>query len=384
MPSENVPHVWGRWLLQHGFKLPQKLRDIYYDQVKDYPGAEDRGVTYAPAVYAADQSDTAFISDLALKFLRLPGSSPWFLHISYLAPHPPYVAPEPYNRMYHPDGVPDFFKAPTPAEESGQHPYLALLLEKDAGGNWGAQRYPRDDKNMRQLRATYYGAMTHVDDFIGKVIDFLKQNGLYEDTIIIFGSDHGDQLGDHHLLGKSAYFDQSFHIPLIIRAPGEKMQPGRGRVVDAFTENIDIFPTILDLLGADIPSQCDGNSLLPFLLGDTPPKWRREVHWEMDFRDVVEGLPEKELGIGFEECCFNVIRDERYKYIHFAALPPLFFDLQNDPAELQNLAEDPGYAQLILKYAQKMISWRMANDERTLTHMLLGSNGVIERARNRS
>ncbi len=379
MPSEDAPHVWGRWLQAHGFDLPQDLRDIYYGQVKNYPGAEDRGVTYAPALYGADASSTAFVNDLALNFLRLPGPSPWFLHISYLAPHPPYVAPEPYHRMYHPDEVPDFIKAPSQQEESSQHPYLAFLLEQNAKGHWGSHRYPRDDKTMRQLRATYYGMMTEVDDAIGKVIDLLKQNGQYEDTIIVFGSDHGDQLWDHHLLGKSVYFDQSFRIPLIIRAPGEKLKSSRGRIVNAFTENIDIVPTILDLLGADIPRQCDGKSLLPFLKGDAPSKWRREVHWEMDFRDVAGGLPEKALGIAFEECCFSVIRDERYKYVHFAALPPLFFDLKNDPAELRNLAGDPGYAQLILEYAQKMISWRMVNDERTLTHMLLGPGGVVER-----
>ncbi len=157
------------------------------------------------------------------------------------------------------------------------------------------------------------------------------------------------------------------------------MKPSRGRFVDAFTENIDVVPTILDLLGADIPLQCDGKSLLPFLVDEIPPKWRREVHWELDFRYVAGGLPEKALGIGFEECCFNVIRDKRYKYVHFAALPPLFFDLENDPAELHNLAGDPSYATLILEYAQKMISWRMRNDERTLTHMMVGPSGLVER-----
>jgi len=69
-----------------------------------------------------------------------------------------------------------------------------------------------------------------------------------------------------------------------------------------------------------------------------------------------------------------------FKYVHFAALPPLFFDLENDPAELHNLAGDSSYAHLILEYAQKMISWRMINDERTLTHMMVGPSGVIERS----
>jgi arylsulfatase A-like enzyme len=79
----------------------------------------------------------------------------------------------------------------------------------------------------------------------------------------------------------------------------------------------------------------------------------------------------------------NVIRDEQYKYVHFADLPPLFFDLKNDPDELYNLARDPAYTELILEYAQKMLSWRMVNDERTLTHMTVGPEGITKRPRSR-
>jgi arylsulfatase A-like enzyme len=102
----------------------------------------------------------------------------------------------------------------------------------------------------------------------------------------------------------------------------------------------------------------------------------------VDFRfiDLFPDLcPDRELDIAYDECCFNVIRDAHYKYIHFTALPPLFFDLHNDPDELHNFAEDPAYANLVLSYAQKMLSWRMANDERTLTHLKAGPDGMVER-----
>ena len=158
-------------------------------------------------------------------------------------------------------------------------------------------------------------------------------------------------------------------------------------MVNAFTENVDILPILLDIVGADIPLQCDGRSLVPFLFGKTPEKWRTEVHWEVDFRYMGEWgylPPDKELGIDFEACSFNVIRDKQYKYVHFATLPPLFFDLKNDPDELHNLAEDLTYTGLVLEYAQKMLSWRMVNDERTLTHMTVGPNGVVEKHRKRT
>ena len=387
LPSENCPEPWALWLEERGYKVPENPHDLYYETVEDYPGAEDRGKTYAPALYSKEESDTAFITDKALQFIRRPGRKPWFLHISYLRPHPPYLAPEPYNRMYSPDQVPAFTGAPSFEEEAKQHPYLAFFMERFMNqGKYGADRYPRDKKSMRQLRATYYGLMTEIDDNIGSIVALLKETGQYEDTVIVFTSDHGDQLGDHHLLGKGSYFDQNFHIPLIIRTPGEKMINRRARFVEAFTENVDILSTVLDYFGADIPAQCDGRSLMPFIRGENPKKWRTEVYSEVDFRyfTLYPGVfPEKELGIAFEECSFSIIRDEHYKYVHFAALPPLFFDLKNDPGELNSLVDDPAYTDLVLKYAQRMLSWRMSNDERTLTGMMVGKNGITKQSGSR-
>jgi arylsulfatase A-like enzyme len=132
-----------------------------------------------------------------------------------------------------------------------------------------------------------------------------------------------------------------------------------------------------------VPVQCDGASLVPWLRGDTPSTWRRDVHWEFDFRDVVGGAPERELGIRLDECALNVIRDRDYKYVHFAALPPLLFDLRKDPDELNDLARDPHHVPVLLRYAQKLLSWRMLNDERTLTGIQLTDNGPVERPRER-
>ena len=91
--------------------------------------------------------------------------------------------------------------------------------------------------------------------------------------------------------------------------------------------------------------------------------------------------PSKELGLASKECAFNVIRDAHYKYVHFTGLPPLFFDIKNDPEELHNLADDSTFTGLMFEYARKMLSWRMANDERTLTGMRVGPKGLFERIR---
>jgi arylsulfatase A-like enzyme len=169
------------------------------------------------------------------------------------------------------------------------------------------------------------------------------------------------------LLGKEPFFDQSARIPLIIRKPGASKDNQRGLVYDQFTENIDLMPTILDIIDQEIPLQCDGHSLRPFLEGTAPEHWRQQVHWEMDFRNVKTEFPQRELGLGVDECYFSVIRDRQYKYVHFAALPPILYDIASDPEEKINLATDAAYSGTVAEYAQKMLSWRMTYAERTLT-----------------
>jgi arylsulfatase A-like enzyme len=379
--EDGSPLSWVHWLAERGYRETGRVLDAF-QPVADYPGVEDRGPTFAPAIYKKEESDVAYETDAALRYIRECGDAPWFLHVSYCRPHPPYLAPEPYHARYHPDEVPDFHRAPTPEEEERQHPFIAHLVAANRKSkHWGDHRYPRTDRFMRQLRATYYGLMTEVDDNIGRILAALEQTGRSEDTLVVFGSDHGEQLWDHWMIGKGPYFDQCFHVPLIVRVPGAEGDAARGRLVDRFTENIDIMPTILELAGQPIPIQCDGASLVPFLRGQAPSRWRTEAHWEIDFRDVNRGAPERALGIRFDECCLNVIRDEHYKYVHFPSLPPLFYDLAADPWELHNVAPDPVYRDRMLEYVQKLLSWRMLNDERTLTGMKVGPGGVSERSR---
>jgi len=167
-------------------------------------------------------------------------------------------------------------------------------------------------------------------------------------------SDHGEQLGDHHLLGKVGYFDESYHIPMIVRDPSVQSDATRGQIVRKFTETIDTMPTVLDWLSQPIPRTCDGESLLPFLRhGHAPDDWRTEVHYEFDFRNIFYSQPEKFLGTAMDESNLAVVQDEDFKYVHFAAQKPLFFDLRKDPGQFLNLADKPEYAQQILLYTQK-------------------------------
>ncbi len=367
LPSDHAP--WLQYLRREGYDVPAVAPTACYTPQASHPDAASRGPTFAPALYRAEHSDTAFVTDRALAHIAQNRGRPWCLHLAYLRPHPPHVAPAPFHDRYHPDRVPGPHRAAAVESEARQHPWLAHHLE--------AQSYAADwpEPHRRQLRATYYGMIAEVDDQIGRLLAELKESGEYDRTIIVFSADHGEMLGDHWFFGKDGYFDAAFHVPLIIRVPGGV----RGRVVDHFTEHVDLMPTLLDLAGVSVPTQCDGRSLAPWLAGGHPTNWRRAAHWEYDFRDVVAGAPERALGIAMDACCLAVHRGERYKYVHFAGLAGLLFDLEQDPHELDDRAADPAYASVLAACMGAMLSWRLKHAERTLAGTLLTAAGPIER-----
>ena len=377
----NAPH-WRAWfahLKAKGHAVPERFLEIY--RPREDASAAGRGLTYAPAAYAAEDSETAFLTDAALEHLSTAGDRPWFLHLSFLAPHPPFVASDPFHDMYDPADVPAPVRAASVAEEAAQHPFLADYLHNQRG--WGIyfefdsrNNLALSDDDVLQARATYYGMMSEVDAQIGRLMTGLRDLGAYEDTLVVFTSDHGEMLGDHWQFSKYTYFDQSFHIPLIVRDPRREADTSRGARLDVFTENVDVMPTILDCLGVHVPAQCDGESLVPFCHGRAPEWWRGAAHWEFDFRDLVDETTGRFLGLRPDQCALCVLRGERYKYVHFTAMPPLLFDLEEDPHELRNLADDPAHRPLVLEHAQRMLSWRMNHDDRVLANTMLTRDGV--------
>jgi arylsulfatase A-like enzyme len=366
------PKAWVEWLKAQNIDVPDDIRRAYAHRAPG-PDYEDGAPVPKPLAYPADKDDTAFLTDRCIEYIR-EAESPFAAHLSILRPHPPFMAPEPYNAMYAPPDVPGFSRLKTPDAESAQHPWLAHQLSRRLF------RAPADEKKLRRLKAVYYGLMSEVDAALGRVFAALKEKGVWDSTLIVFTSDHGEQMGDHWLLGKCGYFDASYHIPLIVRDPRVSADASRGAMVERFTENVDIMPTMLDALDLDIPVQCDGRPLAPFLRGETdPPRWRDEAHWEYDFRDPADDAAERSLDLTLHQCTMNIVRSARYKYVHFTKLPPLFFDLERDPGEFVDRARDPDYLPLVLEYAQKLLSWRMNHDEQTLTHIALTDDGPVER-----
>ena len=373
--------LWFGDLKAKGYEIPKEPLDIYKPR-PDYPGAENKGKTFAPPVFKAEASRAAFLVDEAIKYVSVHQDDPWFAHVSFLSPHPPFSVAEPFNHLYDAEDMPLPVRRESPEVEAAQHPWLNYFLFNKRRRGWTLDKDSDDNHSvseldLRQIRATYYGMMSEIDSQIGRLMDYLKETGAYDNTLIIFTTDHGEYLGDHWMFEKYCYFEQTFHIPLILRDPASGARSSRGSAVDAFTESIDIMPTILDAVGVDIPEQCDGHSLLPFCRGEQPNGWRQEYHAEFDLRcpyQIDEPIP---LGLKLQQCAVNVIRGERYKYVHFATLPTLFFDLEEDPDEFHDLAADPAYQGRVLEYAGKMLSWRMRHETPALTDIHLTREGEI-------
>lgn len=373
--AEN-PEPWLAWLSARGIPTPANFWEIYA------PVGERTGrPTNRPARYGADETETAFLADAFLGWLAARDAEPWFAHVSFLAPHPPFVAPAPFNDMFAPGEGPRFRRAGDPAGEAAVHPLVAYWLSRTRNNHFvvGAADRPVSDwldEDFRTVRAVYYGMIAEVDRQIGRIVDALATTGADRTTVVVFTSDHGEMMGDHWTLGKFGYFDQAYHVPLIVADPAA----AAGRV-EAFTESVDLFPTLVERAGGILPATLDGCSLKPFLEGRPPAAWRDAVHWEYDFREVATAEAQAFFGLPLDDCSLAVHRGERLKYVHFAGLPSLLFDLAADPDELVNRAGDPDYAAARLACAEELLAWRARHLDRTLTGIELTPAGPVDASR---
>lgn len=321
-------------------------------------------------------SITAFLTDTFLAWLDDRGvrevgaaartsNTPWFAHLSYLRPHPPYTAAGRWASAYDPTAV-DMPIAPA-AERHGFHEAVMQLPDTAA---------PRTEAGMRKMRAQYYGMIGEVDHHLGRIVATLRERGEWNNTVIVISADHGEQLGDHGLREKVGFFEQSYHIIGMVRSP--QHQAGHGRVVQAFTENVDVFPTLCELLAAPTPAQCDGRSLVPWLAGETPDDWREMATWEYDWRQLyINDSPDgsavnwpNDRRLERQNLC--VQRDDHTAYVQFGNGDWLAFDLASDPTWRTPITD----AARVLPLAQRMLTWRSQHTERRLSGLKLESGGV--------
>jgi choline-sulfatase len=264
------------------------------------------------------------IAQAAVRWLREEAQDerqPWALMVSFATPHFPLVVPEQYFNLYPLDSLP--LPVRWRPEEWPRHPVLEFKRRQEALDR------PFDERTVRNAMAAYYGLVTFLDEQIGFVLQGLREAGLAENTRIIYTSDHGEMLGEHGLWWKSTMYESSVTVPLIVSGPDVPA----GKLVNTNAMLVDIFPSIVDGVGAE------------FALEDT------DLQGESLFRLAREGDTARtafsEYHAIFSPSGIFMIRNARYKYLHYVGYPPQLFDLVADPDETQDLAGDPKQAEIL-------------------------------------
>ncbi len=269
----------------------------------------------------AELHPSAFIVDRTLDFARENRGAPFFAHCSFVDPHHPFNAPQPFSRMYAPGDMPVPPKVPETCFPPGLPTGVARAIAKSGAFEPALWQW---------ARANYYGMVSHLDWCVGRLLDGLESLGVLRDTLIVFASDHGEYVGDHRLLYKgSLLFDGVMRIPLILSWPSRL---AAGRTVEALVQEIDIYPTVLSLLGLPAQPGVQGRNLAPLMVGEAE-KLYEQVFCELD------ALPDDTYAPS------QAIRTREWKMDYFPlSRTGLLFNLLDDPQELRNLFHDPACA----------------------------------------
>ena len=262
-------------------------------------------------------------AEKASELIRLHKDEPFFLAVGFVRPHVPFVAPRSYFEPYPFENVilPD-----SVANDWDDIPKRGINYVTSVNGKMSLEQ-------EQKAIAAYYASVAYMDAQLGKVLNTLKEEGLEDNTIVIFTSDHGFHLGEHRFWMKVSVHEESARVPLIIKMPGKKPA-----VCHSFTELIDLYPTIAELAGLEYSEHLQGKSLVKTL--DDPDHEVRDMAF-----CVTQG------GKTF------LLRTDKWAYIQYdedAAAGIELFDMEKDPKQFTNLAQDPEYAQVVSGFQEKL------------------------------
>ncbi len=314
-----------------------------------------------PARVPKEHSETAWLTTRGIEFIEAQGEAPWLCHLSYIKPHWPYLAPAPYNDMYSKSDLPAVNR------RDGEHTHpLMQAWEKTRI----CESFSRED--VRDLVApVYMGLIKELDDNMGRLFDYLETSGRMKDTMVVFCSDHGDNMGDHWLGEKDLFFDCSARIPLIVYDPRTAADGTRGSATDMLVEGIDLAPTFHQLMGGEAkPHVMEGRSLHPILHGENVD-WRDHCISEYDYstRDA-----RQDVNVDQSDARLVMVFDGRWKYVHVELMRPMLFDLETDPGELYDLGDSPAHQDQIARLRELHFAWARKHHSR-----ITRSPQIIER-----
>jgi len=310
---------------------------------------------HLPARVHEAHSETAYMTNQAIGFMQRMGGQPWVLHLSYVKPHWPYMAPAPYHAMYSADQCLPVVRSS--AELQGAHPVLAAYRQQEECVSF------QNDDCIRTVRPAYQGLITQLDDHLGRLFEHMAGSGRLDDTLIIFSADHGDFLGDHWLGEKELFFDTVQKVPFIVVDPRPAADGTRGTVEPRFVEGVDVVPTVLDSLGIAPPThRLEGRSLLPLLHGQAVDGWREFAYSELDYSYRASRLA---LGKTVQQCRAFSLRSARWRYVYWLGEPEQLFDLQADPQEFNDLGRDDSTAALRAQLREQLLDFLARRKHRT-------------------
>ena len=321
--------MWDHW----NVPVSDYRENGVYDNLKNF--TPNFSANQEPVKVIADRipvgvHSTELFSDSAVDFIEsYDREEPFFMYVSFLAPHDPRTMPERFKDMYKAEDIslPPNFR-PMPAFDYGWNA---------KGRDETVEAYPRAPEKIKQHIADYYAMISHIDDQVGNIMAALERKGLLENTIIVYTGDNGLAIGQHGLMGKQNIYEHSVKVPLVMCGPG--IPQGERR--NGFVYLLDLYPTLCDLCGVAIPDSVDGISFAPM--------FRNAAH-----------ITREELYLVFQARIRGIISG-RYKILEYRSeqlkLTELF-DLENDPWEMHNLAGTAGTEPLMERLRKRMEQFR--------------------------
>jgi arylsulfatase A-like enzyme len=343
-------HKYTEYLRRNGYASANPWDD-YVIGALDERGRKVSGWAmrnvHLPALVAEQHSETAYTTDIAMRFVRDMGERPWLMHLSYIKPHWPYLAPAPYHALYGREDCLPVVKHESERQQA--HPVVGAYQRHGE-----CQAFSRDEVAYH-VRPAYMGLVKQIDDHLGRLFAEMERLGRLSDTLIVFTADHGDYLGDHWLGDKDLFHEPSARIPFIVYDPDPRADMTRGRASPALVEGGDFLPTALEALGLDVPNHLlEGRSVLPLLRGGAVPSWREVAVSEIDysFREARVLLRQDP-----RRCRGYMLAGERWKYIYWEGFREQLYDLSNDPWELQDRGTDPACAAVLDEHRGHLFDW---------------------------
>lgn len=333
-------------ILDESSRLNDSDYRVWFERNKTGPyGYRDHSVGWnswmaRPTHLAEHLHPTYWTAQQAIDWMgRRDPNKPFFLKVSFARPHSPYDPPQVYYDMYKNRRMPEPFVGEWASCHSGAEHDRSERSKTDA---W---RSTRSDAEIQRARACYYATVTFIDHQIGRLLyEMNKRHGdALRNTMIVFLSDHGDMLGDHHLWRKTYAYEGSARVPMIVKPPDNWTDAPRGQVRDEVVELRDVMPTLLEAAGVNIPETVTGQSMLPMARGAEAPPWRDVLHGE-------------HCWCYSHEEANHYLTDGRIKYIWYPYLgTERLFDLQNDPGETHDLAGSAEHAQQLSAWRQRLL-----------------------------